>query len=117
MSNDQDKSQKNRGPRDRLFWSGPQKPPKPQCTHLEGLSPVHPDSDEGCSECLALGDTWVHLRMCLTCGHVACCNDSKNTHAQKHYEATGHPVMRSIEPGETWMWCYDDRMIIRPERS
>ncbi len=83
------------------------------CSHLDQIRDVRPDS-EGCSECLALGDSWVHLRMCLICGHVGCCNDSKNTHAQKHYNATGHPVMRSIEPGESWRWCYVDQTLMRP---
>ena len=61
----------------------------------------------GCEECLATGDSWVHLRVCLHCGHVGCCDSSKNRHATKHHAATGHAVIRSLEPGEDWLWCYD----------
>ncbi|MEO6927866.1 MAG: UBP-type zinc finger domain-containing protein [Casimicrobiaceae bacterium] len=62
----------------------------------------------GCEECLALGDTWVHLRLCVHCGHVGCCDSSKNRHATRHFAATGHPVIRSLEPGEDWLWCFED---------
>lgn len=65
-------------------------------------------SGHGCQECLASGDGWVHLRLCLTCGHVGCCDDSPNKHATKHHHATGHPVIRSYEPGEEWGYCYPD---------
>lgn len=65
-------------------------------------------SSEGCQECLESGDEWVHLRLCLSCGHVGCCDDSKNKHATKHYRATRHPVIRSFEPGEDWGYCYLD---------
>ncbi|WP_075792065.1 UBP-type zinc finger domain-containing protein [Massilia putida] len=68
----------------------------------------------GCEECLKMGDTWVHLRVCLTCGHVGCCDDSKNKHATKHFHATSHPAIRSKEPGETWGWCYVDRIVKDP---
>jgi hypothetical protein len=61
-------------------------------------------------EGLKLGDTWVHLRLCRTCGHVGCCDDSKNRHATKHFHATQHPIMTSIEPGENWSWCYIDQL-------
>ncbi|MFB9248288.1 UBP-type zinc finger domain-containing protein [Sphaerisporangium melleum] len=67
---------------------------------------------EGCQECLALGDVWVHLRMCLGCGHVGCCDSSKNQHATKHFHATGHAIAASHEPGESWLWCYVDRLIL-----
>ena len=77
------------------------------CSHRDQIQDVSP-SAEGCEECLAVGDTWVHLRMCMICGQVGCCNDSKNKHAAKHYMATNHPIMRSLEPGEDWMWCYVD---------
>ena len=63
-----------------------------------------------CAECVAMGDTWVHLRTCLTCGHVGCCDSSKNKHATKHFHGTGHPLIRSIEPGEDWLWCFIDNM-------
>ena len=79
------------------------------CTHVEGLRPVRARST-GCEECLKMGDTWVHLRLCLTCGNVGCCDSSKNKHATKHFHATRHPVIRSLEPGEHWMWCYVDEL-------
>jgi uncharacterized UBP type Zn finger protein len=63
-----------------------------------------------CEDCVKSGDRWVHLRLCLTCGHVGCCDSSKNKHATKHFKSSNHPLVRSIEPGETWMWCYVDEM-------
>ena len=66
---------------------------------------------KGCQECLKTGDTWVHLRLCLTCGHVGCCDSSKNKHATRHFHATKHPLIRSIEPGESWLWCYVDDLM------
>ena len=82
------------------------------CAHLVD-APVTcvPDNPGQCQECLDEGLTWVHLRMCLTCGHVACCNSSQGNHATKHYESTEHPVMRSVEPGEEWRWCYVDNLL------
>lgn len=77
------------------------------CEHIEGSSMPQPNSD-GCEECLAAGDQWVHLRLCLTCGHVGCCDSSKNKHASKHAAATQHPVVQSFEPGESWRYCYVD---------
>jgi uncharacterized UBP type Zn finger protein len=82
-----------------------------ECKHLDQINDVTPSSS-GCEECLALGDTWVHLRMCLTCGRVACCNSSKNKHATKHYEASNHPLIESAQPGEDWRWCYIDQVFI-----
>ena len=82
-----------------------------RCSHLEQVHDVTP-SAEGCQECLALGDTWVHLRLCLTCGHVGCCDDSKNKHASKHGSALHHPIVRSFEPNETWAWCYIDETLV-----
>jgi monovalent cation:H+ antiporter-2, CPA2 family len=81
------------------------------CTHADGLGEVVPSGDV-CEECVQLGDRWVHLRVCMHCGHVGCCDSSKNKHATKHFHATGHPVMRSIEPGEEWGWCYVDRVTL-----
>jgi uncharacterized UBP type Zn finger protein len=81
------------------------------CTHRDQIRPVEPNTN-GCEECLATGDAWVHLRMCLTCGHVGCCDSSINKHATKHYRATRHPIMRSIEPGDSWMWCYVDETML-----
>ena len=82
-----------------------------ECEHLDQINDVTPSST-GCEECLALGDTWVHLRMCLTCGRVACCNSSKNKHATKHYEASNHPLIESAQPDEDWRWCYVDQVFI-----
>jgi len=82
------------------------------CTHLEQAPLVlTPNTPDGCEECLATGATWVHLRLCLDCGHVGCCDSSVMKHASKHYEETKHPVMRSFEPGETWRWCFVDEKL------
>lgn len=88
------------------------KPRRPVCTHAELIQEVTP-SAEGCEECLQLGDTWVHLRICLICGHVGCCENSKNQHASRHHDATGHPLIQSFEPGESWVWCYVDRTFLK----
>ena len=80
------------------------------CTHLNQIHNVKP-SAHGCEDCLKIGDTWVHLRLCLTCGHVGC-DSSKNKHATKHFHATHHPLVRSLEPGEDWKWCYVDEVIM-----
>jgi len=77
------------------------------CQHLKGLKPQNPHS-KGCEECLKSGDSWVHLRLCLSCGHVGCCDSSKNKHATKHHRATQHAVIRSLEAGEEWGFCYPD---------
>ena len=82
-----------------------------QCEHLQQAPEcVVPLTPEGCAECLAAGDVWVSLRVCLSCGHVGCCDSSPGRHANGHYETSGHPVMRSFEPGEAWRWCYVDRL-------
>jgi ubiquitin-hydrolase Zn-finger-containing protein len=80
-----------------------------QCTHLDQIHDVKPGT-KGCKECLEMGDTWVHLRMCRSCGHVGCCDSSKNKHATKHFQGTHHAIMRSVEPGESWGWCYIDQI-------
>ena len=77
------------------------------CSHLDGIRPVTPWT-KGCTECLAAGERWVHLRVCLECGNVGCCDSSPGKHATAHFHETGHPVMRSLEPGETWGWCFVD---------
>ncbi len=84
--------------------------PMPACTHRDQIREVTPRTPDGCEECLAMGDRWVHLRLCLTCGHVGCCDSSVGKHAALHYHDTEHPVMRSIEPGEAWRWCYVDEL-------
>ena len=83
------------------------------CTHLDQIKDVTP-SAEGCEDCLRIGSWWVHLRMCLTCGHMGCCDSSPNRHATKHVRASGHPLVRSMEPGEDWAWCYIDEVVIEP---
>jgi uncharacterized UBP type Zn finger protein len=80
-----------------------------ECTHLDQIRKVKP-SAKGCEDCLKIGSTWVHLRMCMECGHVGCCDSSPNKHATKHFHKTKHPIMRSIEPGESWGWCYIDEV-------
>lgn len=80
------------------------------CTHLDHIHKVKP-SAAGCEECLATGDSWVHLRECLECGHVGCCDDSKNKHATKHFHKRQHPIIRSFQPGERWKWCYIDEVM------
>lgn len=79
------------------------------CTHLDQIKVTTPKTHV-CEECVKMGDRWVHLRMCLTCGNVGCCDSSKNKHATKHFGHVEHPVMRSIEPGERWVWCYVDEI-------
>lgn len=83
------------------------------CTHLDQIHEFSRQTD-GCEECLILGDTWVHLRQCLICGHVGCCDASKNKHATTHFHATTHPIIRSIERGENWLWCYVDEVVMEP---
>lgn len=81
------------------------------CEHIDGIfNEPEPRTPEGCEECLAMGDEWVHLRICLTCGHVGCCDQSKNKHATKHFHKTKHPVIKSFQPGEEWIWCYVDEV-------
>ncbi|HTK62765.1 MAG TPA: UBP-type zinc finger domain-containing protein [Pseudonocardia sp.] len=77
------------------------------CAHLEAVNDVRP-GDEGCHECLQAGGRWVHLRMCVSCGHIGCCDSSPGKHATGHYRQTEHPLVRSFEPGEDWFWCYPD---------
>jgi hypothetical protein len=82
-------------------------PVSASCVHLDAIRTVLADAP-GCSSCVADGATWIHLRICMTCGHVGCCDDSPNRHARAHYTHSAHPIMRSVEPGETWGWCYPD---------
>jgi len=79
------------------------------CTHLDHIKVTHP-TKHVCEDCVKIGGRWVHLRMCTDCGHVACCDSSPNRHATKHAHHSGHPLARSIEPGETWVWCYVDEV-------
>jgi uncharacterized UBP type Zn finger protein len=82
----------------------------PECSHLSQVKITNPDK-HFCEDCVKTGDPWVHLRMCLTCGHVGCCDSSPNRHATKHFHATAHPLIRSAEPGERWTWCYVDEVV------
>jgi hypothetical protein len=75
------------------------------CQHLDQITSVTP-SGEGCKECLEMGDSWMHLRLCMSCGQVGCCDDSKNKHATRHFHTTHHPIIMSYERGEEWGWCY-----------
>jgi uncharacterized UBP type Zn finger protein len=85
-----------------------------RCTHLNQVRAVAPGTPDGCEECLAIGDRWVHLRKCMSCGHVGCCDSSRNKHATKHYRAELHPLTQSFQPGEDWSWCYVDELLIQP---
>ena len=80
------------------------------CSHLDQINEVTPSSTNGCSQCLAAGDRWMHLRLCLTCGEVACCDSSPNRHASRHAKEHGHPIVMSFEPGEDWSWCYEENV-------
>jgi uncharacterized UBP type Zn finger protein len=86
-----------------------------QCTHIDRIEEVTPSSTKGCAECMAKGDRWTHLRLCLTCGQVGCCDSSPNKHASKHAAADDHPIAASFEPGETWAWCYVDDVALEVE--
>ena len=88
------------------------------CAHTTDLDDASwtapdPDSTDGCADCAAMGvSVWAHLRMCLACGHGACCDSSPHHHATCHHGETGHPVMRSFEPGEHWRWCFVDQRVV-----
>jgi len=81
-----------------------------QCSHLDQIK-ITNTKKHVCEDCVKTGGTWVHLRLCLVCGHVGCCDSSKNKHATKHYLGSGHSLIRSNEPGESWVWCYVDEIM------
>lgn len=81
------------------------------CAHVNQIK-VSRTSKHVCEDCVKTGDTWVHLRLCMSCGHVGCCDDSKNKHATRHFNTEKHPLIRSAEPGESWMWCYVDEVFM-----
>ena len=82
-----------------------------RCTHLDSITVTElPPETDGCEDCLAAGTQWVHLRICLQCGHVGCCDSSPMRHATAHARESGHPLIRSLEPGEQWSWCYEDQV-------
>jgi uncharacterized UBP type Zn finger protein len=84
------------------------------CAHLDQVRVLSPPPVvPGCPECMAAGSSWVHLPMCQTCGQIGCCDNSPMRHATAHHHATGHPIIRSIEPGEDWSWCYPDELMFR----
>ena len=84
------------------------------CPHLDTIKNPAPTTPNGCEECLKTGDSWVHLRLCEECGHVGCCDSSKNKHATKHFHQTNHPIIKSFEPNEDWGWCYVDELTFDP---
>ena len=84
------------------------------CTHLDQVRDVAPRA-EGCEECLATNGRWVHLRMCMSCGHIGCCDSSPGRHATEHNHQTTHPIVRSFEPGEDWWWCFPDDLAFEVE--
>ena len=86
------------------------------CTHLNQIR-ITSTETHVCEDCIKTGDSWVHLRLCLSCGHVGCCDSSKNRHATKHFHSSKHPLIRSIEPGENWVWCYVDDLSPAPPEA
>jgi uncharacterized UBP type Zn finger protein len=89
-----------------------------RCAHIpDDLVYPKPNTPDGCEECLAMGSRWVHLRLCLECGHVGCCDNSPNRHATKHWHKSHHPVIASYEPGENWVWCYPDELFFETAAS
>jgi uncharacterized UBP type Zn finger protein len=85
-----------------------------ECTHLDQIEDVTPLTPQGCGECMKTGDRWVHLRICLSCGAVNCCDSSPNKHATQHFHHSGHPLVQSFQPGEDWLWCYVDQFAMDP---
>ena len=90
------------------------RPTRRTCAHLAGIADVEPSTLEGCEDCLREGSQWVHLRQCLECGHIGCCDSSPRRHATAHWRASSHAVVRSFEPGEDWAWCYADELTLLP---
>jgi uncharacterized UBP type Zn finger protein len=86
----------------------------PSCQHTAQVRAVEARTPGGCEECLTQGTRWVHLRLCQECGHVGCCDNSPGKHATKHYHRSQHAIIRSLEPGEDWSWCYPDQLFIEP---
>ena len=86
----------------------------PRCTHLDQIRVVEPRTPDGCEECLKTGSQWVHLRLCLTCGHVGCCDNSPGRHATRHFLQARHPIIRSFQPDEDWGWCFEDELFFEP---
>jgi uncharacterized UBP type Zn finger protein len=91
------------------------RPENPECTHLDEIDLAVAPSGPGCRECLISGGRWMHLRRCLICGHIGCCDNSPNRHATMHFHETGHPVIQSYEPREDWVYCYADDAFMEAE--
>lgn len=87
------------------------------CSHLEAIEESAPSTSRECADCLRAGSTWIHLRRCLRCGHIGCCDSSPRRHASAHWRDTGHPLIRSQEPGEHWGWCYPDDVLLVPSET
>jgi uncharacterized UBP type Zn finger protein len=85
-----------------------------ECSHIEQITEAEPQTPTGCTDCLALGDSWIHLRLCLACGYVGCCDSSPNQHVSAHFAETLHPLIQSFERGEDWIWCFVDEVVIEP---
>ncbi len=96
----------------RKLWTGTTE--ERPCSHVELIQKVTPSNTEICAECGDLKDDWLHLRICLICGYVGCCDLAKNHHMRNHYEETGHPLIQSFEPMEDWIWCYEDEAVLAP---
>lgn len=88
------------------------RPVEGDCKHVDAVQEVEPSTRDGCEDCLRSGGSWVHLRECLSCGHVGCCDNSPNKHATAHFKDTTHPIIQSFEPGEEWGWCYVDKFML-----
>ncbi len=88
-----------------------------RCVHLKLINPKVKPRTEGCEECLRIGSQWVELRMCEICGHVGCCDSSPHRHATRHFLETQHPIIRSLEPGQHWHWCYFDQEYVTPKAA
>jgi hypothetical protein len=92
-------------------------PTEAMCAHLDQVTAdVPPSTDQGCEDCLREGTTWVHLRRCLRCGHIGCCDSSPRRHASRHWRTSSHPLVQSVQPGEDWAWCYPDELLLAPRR-
>ena len=87
------------------------------CAHITSIQHVRRAQHRACEACVKIGASWVHLRMCMVCEHVGCCDNSHNKHATAHFHSTAHPIVRSREPGENWFWCYDDEVAFELEGS
>jgi hypothetical protein len=93
------------------------RPVEETCTHLTEINDVRPSVEGACEDCLREGSRWVHLRLCLECGHMGCCDNSPRRHATAHFHSSSHPIMCSAEPDEEWAWCYPDSLFLLPAQG